>query len=90
MGLLGRNPAPVRFGTPTQGVFSDQMFPDGQGRTLPNGWNFDLGNEDYFDLNGRNYEGVGIPPDIPTPVFTDDELKNQQDSAMAAATQPTP
>jgi hypothetical protein len=85
MDLLGRQPAPVRFGTPTQGVFSDQLE-----RTLPNGWTFDLGNENYFDLNGRNYEGVGIPPNVPTPVFTDDELENHLDSALTAAIQATP
>jgi hypothetical protein len=90
MDLLGRQPAPVRYGTPTQGVFSDQMFPDGQGRTLPNGWNFELGNEDYFDANGHNYEGVGVPPNVPTPVFTDDELKHHEDSALTAATQAAP
>ena len=65
--LFDRAPAPSRIGTTTQGVFSDVMS-----RTLPNGWTFGLGNEDYLAPDGRNYEGEGIPPTIPVPVFTPD------------------
>jgi hypothetical protein len=83
--LLGRTPAPTRIGSTTQGVFSDDMT-----RTLPNGWTFTLGNEDYTDPAGHDYEGVGIPPTIPTPVFTDEERDNQQDSALSAAVPSTP
>jgi hypothetical protein len=54
--LLGRTPAPVRIGTNTPGVFADDIQ-----RTLPNGWTFRLGNEDYFGPDGRNHEGEGIP-----------------------------
>ncbi|HEX4251757.1 MAG TPA: S41 family peptidase [Pseudonocardia sp.] len=81
--LLGRNPSPVRIGTPTQGVFSDDMS-----RLLPNGWSFTLGNEDYYAPDGKNYEGVGIPPNISEPVFTEAEKKDHLDSALDAANPP--
>jgi hypothetical protein len=50
--MMGRTPAPARIGTTTQGVFADNMS-----RRLPNGWTFNLGNEDYVGPDGRNYEG---------------------------------
>lgn len=78
--LLGRNPSPVRIGTATQGVFSDDMS-----RQLPNGWSFTLGNEDYYAPDGKNYEGLGIPPNISEPVFTENEKKERLDSALDAA-----
>jgi len=77
--LMGRSPAPARIGTTTQGVFADDMS-----RTLPNGWTFTLGNEDYVGPDGRNYEGAGIPPTVSTPVFTAEELAQNQDSALDA------
>jgi C-terminal processing protease CtpA/Prc len=80
MALLDRAPAPSRIGSTTQGVFSDVMQ-----RTLPNGWTFDLGNEVYLAPDGRNYEGEGIPPTIPVPVFTPDELARHRDSALDTA-----
>jgi C-terminal processing protease CtpA/Prc len=75
--LLARTPAPSRVGTNTQGVFADDMQ-----RTLPNGWTFGLGNEDYFAPDGHNYEGEGIPPTIQVPVFTDDQLAQHGDAAL--------
>jgi hypothetical protein len=78
--LIGRAPAPVRIGTPTQGVFADDME-----RRLPNGWKFTVGNEEYFDPTGHNYEGTGVPPTVSKPVFTHDELEQHQDSALDAA-----
>lgn len=48
-----------RVGSPTNGVFSDILE-----KTLPNGWEFGLSNEIYLDMEGTNYEGVGIDPDI--------------------------
>jgi hypothetical protein len=80
MALLDRAPAPIRIGSNTQGVFSDVME-----RTLPNGWTFGLGNEDYQAPDGQNYEGQGIPPTIPVPVFTPDELARHGDSALDTA-----
>lgn len=78
--LMGRTPAPRRIGATTQGVFADNMQ-----RKLPNGWTFGLGNEEYYAPNGQDYEGLGIPPDVNTPVFTDDEVKQNRDSALDAA-----
>lgn len=78
--LMGRTPAPARIGATTQGVFADNMQ-----RKLPNGWTFGLGNEEYYAPDGQDYEGLGIPPTIPTPVFTDDEVKHNRDSALDAA-----
>lgn len=75
--MMGRTPAPVRVGATTQGVFSDDMS-----RRLPNGWTFTLGNEEYTASDGHNYEGEGIPPTVPTPVFTEAEMAAGQDSAL--------
>ncbi|MEV4639838.1 S41 family peptidase [Actinoplanes sp. NPDC049548] len=78
--LLGRRPAPVRIGQPTQGVFSDIMP-----RTLPNGWEFALPNEEYFTAAGRTFDVTGIPPTIACPVFTPAELGSGTDSALRKA-----
>jgi Peptidase family S41/Tricorn protease C1 domain len=77
--MMGRTPAPARIGTTTQGVFADAMS-----RTLPNKWTFTLGNEEYVGPDGRDYEGVGIPPTVRTPVFTAEELDHNRDSALDA------
>jgi hypothetical protein len=79
-GLLGRRPAPVRIGRPTQGVFSDIMP-----RTLPNGWQFALPNEEYTTASGRTFDVTGIPPTITCPVFTPAELDAGDDSALRTA-----
>ncbi len=48
------------IGSSTEGIFSDVLE-----KTLPNGWSFELSNEVYLDMQGNNYESIGIPPDIP-------------------------
>jgi C-terminal processing protease CtpA/Prc len=75
--LMDRTPAPTRYGMTTQGVFADN--PD---RKLPNGWTITVGNEDYLAPDGRNYEGLGIPPTTPMPMFTPDQLANHQYPAL--------
>ncbi|MFB6439343.1 S41 family peptidase [Streptomyces sp. NPDC056411] len=80
--LMGRSPAPVRIGEPTQGVFSDVL-----GRSLPNGWTFGLPNEEFCTADGRTFDGTGIPPAVATPVFTEEELAGRRDSALARARQ---
>jgi hypothetical protein len=66
------------------------VFADNMSRTLPNGWTFTLRNEEYVGPDGRNYEGVGIPPTVTTPVFTAEELDQNRDSALdATASEPT-
>jgi len=52
-------PSVTRVGSNTEGVFSDVLD-----RMLPNGWEFGLSSEVYEDLNGNNFEGIGISPDI--------------------------
>lgn len=49
----------TRVGSNTEGIFSDVLD-----KALPNGWEIDLSNELYEDMNGANYEGIGISPDI--------------------------
>lgn len=49
----------TRIGSKTEGVFSDILD-----RSLPNGWEFGLSSEVYLDLDGNNYEGIGISPDV--------------------------
>jgi C-terminal processing protease CtpA/Prc len=61
----------------TQGVYSDVLD-----KTLPNGWEFDLGNELFLTEEGETFEGKGIPADIQVPVFTDEDLANGRDSAI--------
>jgi C-terminal processing protease CtpA/Prc len=78
--LLNRPQRPILIGQPTQGVFSDTLQ-----RHLPNGWEFWLPNERFLDRRGRTYDGTGIPPDITTPVFTDEEFAADRDSAFDRA-----
>ncbi|MFG2192502.1 S41 family peptidase [Streptomyces sp. NPDC048639] len=78
--LMGRTPAPTRIGENTQGAFSDTLD-----RTLPNGWSFILPNEEFRTAEGTTFDGAGIPPDIRTPVFTDEEFAKHRDSALARA-----
>ena len=32
-------------------------------KTLPNGWSFSISNEVITDINGKNYENIGVPPE---------------------------
>lgn len=49
------------LGQPTRGIFSDALE-----KHFPGGLTLTLSNEMYEDLKGRNYEVVGVPPDILT------------------------
>ena len=80
MALMGRVPAITRIGENTQGVFSDVME-----RSLPNGWQFGLPNEQFLTVDGRTFDGPGIPPDVETPVFTPADLEAGKDSALVKA-----
>ncbi|MFI1172343.1 S41 family peptidase [Streptomyces melanogenes] len=79
-------PAPTtRIGEPTQGVFSDVME-----RALPgeghDKWWFGLPNEEFLTRDGRTtFDGVGVPPLLPEPVFTDAEFAHDRDSAFDRA-----
>ncbi|MEU8892656.1 S41 family peptidase [Streptomyces sp. NPDC048442] len=78
--LIGRTPAPIRIGEPTQGVFSDTMQ-----RALPNAWTLTVPNEKFLDKDGRTYDGAGIPPTHPEPVYKEADLENFRDPALQRA-----
>jgi hypothetical protein len=78
--MMGRTPPITRIGENTQGVFSDVL-----GRKLPNGWTFGLPNEVFLTPDGKAFDGPGIAPDIPIPVFAASDLAAGKDPAMAKA-----
>ncbi len=47
----------TRIGSNTEGILSDVLS-----KRLPNGWEFGLSNEIYENVEGKNYEMIGIPP----------------------------
>ena len=67
-------------GEPTIGALSDILE-----KPLPNGWQFELANEVYYDADGTAFEAVGIPPDVEVPAFAKPERETGQDSALNAA-----
>lgn len=57
-------PNVTHVGEATRGAFSDVLS-----RQLPNGWEFTLSSEFYYDHEGEIWEGKGVPPEIEIPVF---------------------
>ena len=80
MALMGRTPRVIRVGENTQGVFSDTLS-----RRLPNGWTIYLQNEIVRTKEGKAFDAIGVPPDIPVPVFADNDIAAGRDPALAAA-----
>lgn len=80
MALLDRTPHITRVGANTQGVFSDTLH-----RRLPNGWEFWLPNEIYLTKDGRAFDGAGVPPDIPVPIFASEDLARKRDPGIDKA-----
>jgi hypothetical protein len=80
MALMGRQPAVLRVGEDTQGVYSDILV-----RTLPNGWRFGLPNEVFLTVGGEHFEARGIPPDVRVPVFPQADLAAGTDAALERA-----
>jgi hypothetical protein len=78
--LMGRTPSVTRIGEPTQGVFCDILE-----RRLPNGWKFALPNAVYLTAEGRAFDAIGVPPDLPVPVFDRADTSAGRDPAMAEA-----
>lgn len=82
--MLDRPARTVRIGRPTQGVFSDVME-----RSIPGpqhqDWFFGLPNERFLTSDGRTFDGLGIPPDLPEPTFLDDPFTPNQDPAFDRA-----
>jgi hypothetical protein len=80
--LMERTPHVTRIGENTQGVFCDPL-----GRHLPNGWTFGLPNAVYRSSDGNAFDVTGLSPDIPVPVFADEDVAAGRDPGMAAAMQ---
>lgn len=80
MSLQGRRHKPVFIGENTQGVFSDVLI-----RHLPNGWRFGVPNEIYLNQHKQAYDITGVPPDLPTTLFTEADLEAERDPALQAA-----
>ncbi|MFJ2738925.1 S41 family peptidase [Streptomyces sp. NPDC087440] len=78
--LMSRTPAPIRIGEPTQGVFSDTME-----WHLPNGWVLTVPNEKFLTARGTTYDGAGIPPTHPEPVYAEADLANLRDPGLKRA-----
>ncbi|MEU0932901.1 S41 family peptidase [Embleya sp. NPDC005971] len=83
--MMGRPGSTIRIGAATQGVFSDVMQ-----RRLPNDWQAGVPNEVFRTRDGRTFDGTGIPPNVPEPVFTEDEFANHRDSAFDRAVRMLP
>ncbi|MGB0867195.1 MAG: hypothetical protein ACPGSC_11835, partial [Granulosicoccaceae bacterium] len=79
LGMRAR-PQVTQVGENTNGILSDVLE-----RTLPNGWDFWLANEVYFDHNGVAYEVAGIPPHRTAPVFSIAGIEAGQNLAIDAA-----
>ena len=82
MALMGRMPSVTFVGEHTQGVFSDVW-----GRRLPNGWTFGLPTELYLTVNGKSFDGGGVPPDFGSRSFPGAILESGRDGALERAIQ---
>ena len=80
------NPNIKRIGSTTEGIFSSTLD-----KELPNGWEYELSNEVYQDLSGKNYENVGISADYKLDYSTNkddffdqltNDLKDKKDRAI--------
>lgn len=68
------------IGQRSAGAFSDIL-----GKELANGWNLGLSNEVFFDSQGINYEGEGIPVDVSVNAFSLDDIAHGRDGALETA-----
>jgi len=64
-------PNVTSFGENTGGALSDILA-----FTLPNEWLVTISNEAYLAIDGKSYEGVGLPADVSVPVLEDDTLES--------------
>ncbi|MFD1140754.1 S41 family peptidase [Larkinella insperata] len=69
----------THLGDKTYGVFSDNPK-----RELPNGWIYSVTPGDFRAADGRNYEGIGIEPEIRV-VNTKDEIAAGKDKVLEVA-----
>jgi hypothetical protein len=68
------------IGEPTAGALSDILV-----KRLTSDILFGVSNETYLDVQGNNYEGIGIPADIAVPFSTLQERKGGYDSGLNTA-----
>ncbi|WP_084128747.1 S41 family peptidase [Cellvibrio mixtus] len=68
------------IGEPTAGAFSDILV-----KRLTSDILFGVSNETYLDVQGNNYEGIGIPADIEVPFGTRQERDGGYDGGLDAA-----
>lgn len=68
------------IGEPTAGALSDILV-----KRLTSDILFGVSNETYLDVQGNNYEGVGISPDIAVPFATPQERNGGYDSGLNTA-----
>lgn len=64
-------------GEPTAGAFSDILL-----KRLTSDIAFGISNETYLDVQGNNYEGIGIPADIVVPFATLQEREKNYDAGI--------
>lgn len=64
-------------GEPTAGAFSDILI-----KRLTSDIAFGISNETYLDVEGNNYEGIGIPADIAVPFATRQEREKNYDAGI--------
>lgn len=72
-------PHVTHVGARTRGAFSDILE-----KRLPNGWVLALSNEAYLDVEGRNYEGHGVPPEHEVPIFVAGSVETSHLDAIYA------
>ena len=68
------------IGEPTAGAFSDVLV-----KRLTSDILFGISNETYLDVRGKNYEGIGITPDVAVPFATIQERKGGYDGGLDGA-----
>lgn len=75
-------PNVTTIGETTLGILSDNLL-----KCLPNGWEASLSNEIYIAADGNVYEVVGVPPEVPAPVFGSGPILEPFRASLAAAVQ---
>ena len=78
--LMGRTPHIATIGKNIQGLLGEYLT-----RRLPNGWTFSVSNAVSRTRDGGMFEVLGLPPDIPKPVFADNDVAAGMDPALTLA-----
>ncbi len=75
---MGSLPTVTLVGEPTNGMLSDAWF-----AAMPNGWLVSLANEQYLSVDGVQYKGLGVQPDVEL-VFSAETFADGQDLILEA------